>query len=266
MVHPDFRRRGIGTRLLKEAKAFWKQGGASAIFALPNEKWDSIQRATGWRLLYPLRVLHFPIHPNLHIGRGMRTSRPGVLARLSSCWFDLQRYRHRADSGIVIERMEKPLDAIDRLSESILQEPYLGALHDRSWIAYRYFDSRAPTYHVFAALQNGDPVGCLVMRIKEDGSTIHAHIADLLTRSKDSPTGSRLCLHAIMVARAAGASAVIAGSVPRTHAYAAYRAAGFIPGRHAFPVKVSTLNPEFSTETLESRSELYLSSGDFDIV
>ena len=62
MTHPAYRRQGMLTRLGEAAHTAWAAAGQEAVIGLPNDQWGTRNWALGYRPLFPLAWLRFPLH------------------------------------------------------------------------------------------------------------------------------------------------------------------------------------------------------------
>ncbi|MGI8589145.1 MAG: GNAT family N-acetyltransferase, partial [Chloroflexia bacterium] len=62
MTSPDFRRRGILSRLGAAVYEAWATAGVVAVIGLPNEQWGSGRGGGGWGGVWDLSWVVFPLH------------------------------------------------------------------------------------------------------------------------------------------------------------------------------------------------------------
>src|SRR3712207_3528036 len=62
MSSRSFRRQGILTTLGSAAHEAWAHAGYKAVLGLPNEQWGTRNYALGYRRLFPLAWLRYPLH------------------------------------------------------------------------------------------------------------------------------------------------------------------------------------------------------------
>ena len=266
MVHPAFRRQGIWTALVRHAHNDWEKAGVSIVFGLPNAQWGSRKKALGWQMLFPLKYLNFPIHPERDYLSRIIPGTIRIPSIFSDFWYGYHKRKFQPKNDIAIELLTEPTNSLNTLWRRVNAQPFHGAARDEAWLRWRFFSHESPSYTFVLGRKKNIPAGYLAFRIRKVRSRTIYQIADLLAVDADKDVLASLCFHTIAQARARDAVSVITTAIPGSSRYAAYRQFGFVPGRRHFNVMAAPLDPEIAPMIIQNQAEFHLTGGDFDLV
>lgn len=266
MTSPDFRRRGILSRLGAAVYEAWATAGVVAVIGLPNEQWGSRTGALGWVGVEPLAWMRFP----LNVGQAAARRVPSPLsapAHALNLGGHVWRLAHRplGARGVKVEAVATPGSEFDTLWGTRADRAGVGLVRDRAWAAWRYFDAPGMGYRVLLAREGGAPTGYIAYR---PGGTPERRIGYIADHFADHDGGSaRVLLAAALDDLAAGGvEKALALTVPGSPAERVWWAGGFLPTRNAFDFAVVPLRPDLVPADLTAPGIWHLAGGDFDVV
>jgi predicted N-acetyltransferase YhbS len=272
----DFRRQGILTRLGEAAHEAWGRAGYAAVLGLPNEQWGTRNYAVGFRRIFHLAWLRFPLHVERVVARSGRLPAPldgpaGALAGAgSAAWRWTFRGIMRARMGssdLHVEEAGGPGD-FDRLWSRLAGEYENVVVRDGEWVDWRFV--RAPTHHhrVLVAHKGGEPLGYIAYYLAEMGRRANGYIADIFVGRGDAATASALVKSTLEDLSARGAGMVLATAPPGSALYGRLRGLGFLPTprRMAFNFEIAPLQPDVDPARLADPGTWHLTAGDFDVI
>jgi hypothetical protein len=165
LTAPEFRRRGLLTQGVTRAFAEWRARGVAFTLGLPNEQWRSRTAAAGWQRLFPLQWLVRPLRPEVFAARrfGMPWLRNASV--LSSVWDRWLANRLRRDPQVELREVAEAGDEFDRVWQRCAGDAMFSAVHDASWVQWRFLSSPARKYRVVLAYRNAEPLGYHVTHI-----------------------------------------------------------------------------------------------------
>ncbi len=249
MVHPEWRRRGVFTRLVKEASLdAWKKGCAFAT-TMPNDKSYLAFKKLGWtdpgdRVLM-MRV-QLPLTHLIYKRPVMRDERSATVGEVFSCF--------PADVGIFTQRLASNF-------------PGLILRRDQGWLNWRYRRQPWNQYRRFIARDSsGNPVGLAVTnRHKRKGLEI-GYIVDLLSEAPSY--SSRLIHESVDSLERDGVRVILAIVSPGVLSDALAREGFRCLPAWGSPKKFHTVyqvNPDFSLpEPIKRINNWYQTLGDWD--
>jgi hypothetical protein len=273
MTAPGFRRQGIITKLGEAAHEGWARAGYAAALALPNEQWGTRTYALGFRRIFPLAWLRFPLHAERVITR--RSSMPAplgipaaVVAGAGSAIWRLAFMRGRAGgSGVRVEEAVGPGD-FDRLWSRLARQYENVVVRDGDWVDWRFQRSAAYSYKVLVAHREGEPCGYIAYRLADTGERANGYIADIFVGRNDATTASTLVMSALDDLSARGAGMVLATAAPGSPLYRQLRRLGFLPARRwtAFNFEIAALQSDVDPTSLSDPRAWHVTGGDFDVI
>jgi hypothetical protein len=266
MTDPDYRRRGLLTRVSQHAFEVWREAGVAFNIGLPNEKWGSRKDALGWEPLFALQWMVYPMRLEAILGRKLgwhflrRMILPGRVWRVF--W-----QRARVGTGNVqIEPVAQAGAAFDRFWDNIRGDFQFSVVRDRQWVAWRYLDCPTYPYRVLAARVGAELRGYAVYRIAAEDRAVRGFIPEIITARQDTVTWHALVNTVLHEMDTAGAETVMT-QVPR-HAwqFRQYQKRGFLPGRHGFQVRMVQFDPALPFAELRDPDRWLMCGGDFDAI
>ncbi len=272
----DFRRQGILTALGQAAHSAWAEAGYSAVLGLPNEQWGTRNYALGYRRVFPLAWLRFPLHAEYATRRaGMLSGPVGKAASVAAgaasfVWRSAFRgimSGRTGESGVGVEEASEPGD-FDRLW-SLMAGGYENVVaRYGEWVDWRFMRAAVYSYRVLVARKQGEPYGYIAYRLAERGERLNGYIADVFMAPDDVATAAALVKSALDDLSARGASMVLATAPPGSTLYSRLRGLGFLPTRRgtAFNFEIVPLQPDVEIAALSDPRAWHLTAGDFDVV
>lgn len=265
MTAPEYRRRGLLTRVAQEAYEAWRNAGASFVIGLPNENWGSRARALGWQPLFPLQWLVRPLRPEVILRWRLGWEGLARLRFLGRLWGAAFDRTLRSSRNVGVEPALEAGCEFDEIWESARCNAHFCTVRDRGWIDWRYFACPSRTYNVAIARKRDRPCGFVCHTVVRSGSRTVAYLAELLCAEPDVEVRSALLAHVLRQAYCSGAESLHALAVPGTGSHSWLRRLGFIP-RHQFGVEIVPLQPGLPLDRLRDPSRWHLTGSDFDVV
>ncbi|MDQ5823751.1 MAG: GNAT family N-acetyltransferase [Chloroflexota bacterium] len=272
----DFRRQGILTGLGEAAHSAWAAVGYAAVLGLPNEQWGTRNYALGYRRVFPLAWLRFPLHAEHAVGEGGVLPGPtgkaaAVVAGTGSfVWRSLFRsiMNSRTNrTGVSVYQASGP-DDFDRLWSRVSGEYENVVARRAEWVDWRFTRAATYSYKVLVARKRGEPCGYIAYRLADRGARVNAYIADIFMARNDLATTAALLKCALDDLSARGASMVLATAAPGSTLYRQLRGLGFLPTRRgtAFNFEIVPLQPDVDIAGLSDPRTWHITAGDFDVV
>lgn len=265
MTAPEFRRRGLLTRVAGHVYAGWRESGISFVIGLPNEQWGSRTGALGWRRLFPLQWLVRPLRPEAIIADKLKFPALKYATAPAWLWNRVLSRRVRRDPAIQIEPLRYANDAFDVIWENCKSDWMFSTVRDREWVNWRFLTSPARAYELMIAWRAGKPVGYSAHTLVESEQRTVAYLVDLFAARTDHATRDTLLCELIAKLRTTQAVALCTLAVPRTPCFQWLRRAGFFP-RHAFSLEMVPMSAHLSTNLLQDPNNWNLTGADFDVV
>lgn len=265
MTDPDFRRRGLLTKVASRAYEHWRDAGVTFVLGLPNEQWGSRAQALGWQILFPLQWLGCPLNPEAILRRRWGLPLGHNIRPLSMLWRRFLSMRIRPDSQVRVERVERADDAFDAIWEHCKGDFMFSTVRDRLWVDWRFLRCAMRSYEVLVGYRSGRPIGYAALGLPRGNEGHTGHLAELLVAQSDPGARDTLLHEAVRRIESAGAESIATLAVPGTTAFSALRRRGFFP-THAFSVQVVPLQPALPLDLLRNPNLWRLSGADFDVV
>jgi hypothetical protein len=265
MTDPEFRRRGLLTRVATRAYEQWREAGAAFVIGLPNQQWGTRTAALGWQELFPLQWLARPLRPEVYAARHARLPFlrhvPGVAAAWN--WFFDRRLRR--DASVSIVEMQRAGEEFDQFWERLRAHYAFCAVRDRAWVNWRFLDSPSRRYRVLAARRGPVLVGYAAYHEDQSEEHLSGRLAELVTLPGDSQARDALLADIVGRERARGAELIATLAVPGSECFAALRRAGFFGGPE-FSVQVVPLACPVPLAELSDRQRWFMSGADYDVI
>jgi hypothetical protein len=265
MTHPDFRRRGLLTKVATQAYAAWREGGAGFVIGLPNQQWGSRAQALGWIELFPLHWAALPIRPEVLLAHKLKAPWLRHFRWASALWMRLLKRRLQDDPGLEITDVVHADLSFDELWMRLRDQQAFAAVRDSAWVNWRFLTSPLRRYSVLAARRGTATLGYVAYRTAKTDTRVSIHLAELIAANDDTRTRDRLLAALMERARAMGADVIVTLALPDTPHEGWLRRRGFFRGP-GFSVQLVPLATALPLERLKDRREWLLSGADFDVI
>lgn len=265
MTAPEFRRRGLLTRVAGRVYAEWRDRGIAFVIGLPNEQWGSRAAALGWQALFPLQWLVRPLRPEAILARRLNVSLLREATFLSAVWNRFLQGRVRRDPRITTEPIQHADDAFDEFWERSKAEWMFSTVRDRAWVSWRFLSSPTRAYRLTLARRDGMPSGYCVHSVTRTQGRTSANLVELFVPRADYATRDTLLCELIENLLAAKAEVLFTLAVPGTPLFSWLRRAGFLP-YHAFSVQLVPLSAALPMAAMHDPNHWNLTGADFDVV
>jgi hypothetical protein len=278
MTDPAYRRQGMLTALGGAAHDAWRSAGQIAVTGLPNEQWGTRNRALGYRPLFPLAWLRFPLNPHSALERRIHTTNFVLDAmrlplRIAAALWRARLNRLASSSRLarrltIVSSTEDPA-RFDEMWGEVSSRWSYAVVRDSGWVPWRYLEAEPQKYCVLVAQEcSGRPVGYIAFRLVTTGERRTGYIADLVVGRGDRACAAKLIAAALNVLHTQGAGSVMTLAPPRSVTARYFRWLGFLPtaGSTAFTFEVVPLDSTLDLATLSEPADWLLSGGDFDVI
>lgn len=265
MTAPEFRRRGLLTRVAQQVYAAWRDQDIAFVIGLPNENWGSRAGALGWQALFPLQWLVRPLRPEAILGRRLNAPFLKRATLPAALWNRMLKGRLPHDPQVRTEQVHIADDTFDQIWESCKADWKFSTVRDRHWVDWRFLSSPSRSYELTLARRAGKPTGYSAHTLNRTAGRTTAHLAELFAAREDHSTRDALLSALIDTLVAVGAEALSTLAVPGTPLFRCLRRAGFFP-RHALSVQVVPLRTGLPMGLMADPVHWSLTGADFDIV
>lgn len=265
MTHPDFRRRGLLTRVATEAYAAWRDGGAGFVIGLPNQQWGSRTAALGWVELFPLQWQARALRPEAYAARRARIpglARMRFLGRMFNAFYDSRLNR---TTGIEIIETDTAGENFDELWTQLSKTRTFCAVRDRRWVEWRFLRSPAQRYRLLVARRRGAMLGYLAYRLVQTGSRTTALLAEHIVLPDETAARDALMAELLARMKSVNAESIVTLAVPGTAQARWLRHVGFFGGQQ-FSVQLVPLMAGLPVDALRDRHQWTLTGADFDVI
>jgi hypothetical protein len=265
MTAPEFRRRGLLTRVVSQAHDTWRSQGIAFVIGLPNQQWGSRTTALGWQVLFPLQWLVRPLRPEALLARRLRLPQLRRATLIGALWNRHWSGRLRLDDRIDMESVSSADESFDEIWRDCGKDWLYSTVRDRAWVHWRFFSRPATAYDVIVARRRGSPCGYAAYRIIRREGQVTAQLAELTAGRADAGTQDALLAEVIDKSLTGSAESIATLAVPGTENYVRLKRNGFIP-RHAFSVEWVPLDPGLPLDAMRNSTNWNLSGADFDVI
>jgi GNAT superfamily N-acetyltransferase len=267
-THPDFRRRGIFTRLTTEVCDQARADGARLIYVRPNDNSYPGLCKLGFQEIF--RIL--PVKKLLDVHSLWREKRArGVAYRLAFPVASLVARRLFRDPPVAIpadlgvKRVEVFDEDVDTLWQDAAKDIRVAIVRDSRYLNWRY--STGPlVYTVHIARRAGSVVGYIVTKCEEDDQgRKHGLIVDMLWVRDRTIVAQTLLATALDHLREEQADVVAAWSVKAGPRHRVLTDFGFVERGEGFHFAIRNENTTPGERSaLSDASQWYLTTGDTD--
>jgi GNAT superfamily N-acetyltransferase len=265
MTAPDFRRRGLLTRVVTEAHARWRETGIDLVLGLPNEQWGSRTAALGWLPMFDLQRLIRPLRPEAMLAQRLGMPWLRRLRLASTLWNGIiARLPHR-HADVQTEMVGQADGRFDRLWEKCRANAKFAVVRNRAWVQWRFLDCPSRRYRVLLATRDGEPAGYCAYSVYESEGRRRALLAELAAPQDDDAARRTLLADLLHDLLAEGVEHVSTLAVPGTPDYRELRASGFFRS-HAFLVHMVPLAASLPVEEMRRAANWDLSGAAFDVI
>lgn len=211
-THPDWRGRGIFSRLTRQLVAQVAEEGAAFVFNTPNRKSGAGYRKMGWRSVGRLPVYVRPLRASalLHLAGAGRRTVPSIPAPLQP----VSAFLERPESEAFLARV----DGARR------DDPRLRTAMTPGYLRWRYGDVPGVDYRAVWS-GRGESAAALVLRPRRRRGLLEVSVSEVLADNPASVDSAAGLLRDLGASTAADYSVAIATSGTPEHA--ALRKAGF---------------------------------------
>jgi GNAT superfamily N-acetyltransferase len=275
MTHPDFRRRGLFTRLLSEATVATLEQGVALCYSFPNEEsYPGYARKSDWTLLSspPLWIKPLKTESLLRLRAGNPSLRRAADLLLRPAVSLATRTRRRAGPVAKLERIDKFDERFDQFCHAMAGQFEVMMRRDGRFLNWRYLERPSVSYVVYASTAAGDTVsGYVVARSRRMFGMHLGIIVELMVGRTDVEVGRALVGKVVDDLAHADADAIASVTPDHLPASDVLRREGFlrVPGRLAprgFPFMVHPTPGAPAGQRLMDMRNWYLSWGDNDAV
>jgi GNAT superfamily N-acetyltransferase len=244
MTDPDYRRRGLLTKMGAETYAHWRRAGVAFVLGIPNEQWGSRSAALGFVPVSELRWWVRWIDPlrMLAMSAGLQRAKPSGESSEARWRFPSLEVSPVTDPS--------PFDDLWRRTGNE------GVIRDAGRFRWRYLEA-VPAWNVLGAWRERQVVGAVAFRLNGNLERSSGTIGEVVAPELSS---MRALLKAACASlRRRGAVRVALLIQPDSLLEQAALATGFLPRRFAFSVQAIDLGGGLPRAG-------HFQGGDFDVV
>ncbi len=266
MTAPEYRRRGLLTRVARHMYHTWEAAGIRFVVGLINDQWGSRAPALGWEPLFPLRWQVRPLRPWAVLARRAGASLRKQASPIDRLWNRYQDRRSRAGSGIQARLVEQAGPEIDAVWARCAASAGISVVRDQAWVNWRYLTNPSFTYQVVLAERAGVPLGFAAYRIEEARDRRIGYLAEVVAPRGDASTVHSLLGYVARSLFAQGADLVAAQTPTDSWYYRTLRQAGFLWSWGDFSAEYVPLDPRLRTDAFRAVRNWTMWGGDFDSI
>ena len=273
VVHPDFRRYGIGSQVANESFSQMEDAGIPILVGFPNEaafKAYSRRRAN-WKHVCSIPFLVKPLNFDGMLRKYVKNSflRAIVRATAQLSWGIFFRGKGHKAQDITVGQADDFDDRFDTLWEDVSQQHRISLVRDKAFLHWRFKEKPEEDYVVLAAENEGRLLGYIVLWEGQMFGLQLGFILDILTVNQN--VADTLLSGAIPYFRGRGVDAVGCLMLKHTPYFKALRRAGFViaPKRaihKEFYFGVQVKPSILPDEIINRRENWFLTFADTDLV
>jgi GNAT superfamily N-acetyltransferase len=274
MVHPDFRRRGIWSALMRDGLESLRSEGIHLALSFPGTHRHSYVgfRKMGWSDLGTIPLLVKPLRLDGFLSKLVRSERvrssTGRLSRFLARSYPRKRPPQAGD--LSIERIQSFDDRFDLLWEEASRQQMASVVRDQRYLNYRYRDRPGDKYVVFAAYRGRELAGYVVVRRALQMLDLSIGLIMEIETMGKTDVARFLLYEAISALDEEGVDGVGCLMMQHSPCYRVLRQGGFfpVPGRfnpRDYHPVVEADPSKFSRAVMADRGNWYFTWGDFDV-
>ncbi len=276
MTHPDFRRLGMFSALVRRAFDTVTKEGIGFVFTFPNKNSYPSYVKLRWTHVCSVPLLAMPLNFNTLLRKYVEiTALQKPASSLLGLLFKGLRLRERlgktGSNDIVIGRIYSFDNRFDELWHKVSRQHNIAVVRDSRYLSWRYADKPGQGYIIFAAEKEKELVGYIILKnnVEMFGLKLGL-IVDMLT-IEDKRVTNILLSHAIKYFRGQKMDIIGCLMLKHTAYYKALRKAGFIQVLKPFSPKEFYFvgHADFSKVAdgiVYNIDNWFLTFGDIDIV
>jgi hypothetical protein len=265
MTAPEFRRRGLLTRVAAQVYSAWRAADVAFVLGLPNQQWGSRTAVLGWLPLFPLRWLVRPLRPEAILARRLSLPMLDRVTAPTSLWNLFLEHRLRREVRVETTLVRSVDVAFDHLWERCRHDWAFSTVRDSAWISWRFFSAPSQAYHITLARRGGIPTGYAAYNLLGAPGRRYAYMADLFVGRSDNASRDSLLREVIEAARQERAEFLATLAIPGTALFRRLRQLGFF-ARRAFSVQLLPLRTGLPLDLMRDPHHWNLAGADFDVV
>jgi predicted N-acetyltransferase YhbS len=273
MTHPDFRRRGIFSTLVRESLKRLNEQGVNIAFTFPNENsYPGYVRRLRWYHVCSLPLLAKPLNIDNIVKKYFKTSllrKPAKLMARAVISTLLSSEPSRPN-GLQISTVESFDDRFNELWQRASSQYQIAVVRDKKYLNWRYIDRPGQEYTVFSAQRGTNLVGYVIVKSNvRMFDLVLGLIVDILA-SDDNHVADYLIAQAIEYFRGEKVDAIGCVMLKHTPYHKALKRNGFIQvpqllSPKEFPFMVHFNSSEIPKVLAGNPVNWFLTFGDFDI-
>ena len=275
MTHPDYRRRGLFTRLVRRTTAAVTEQGAAIGYSFPNESsFPGFVAKTDWPHVGSLSLFMKPVNAEALLGE--RVGNPALrngLAFLLRPGLALacRESRHGRAAGVSVRRLVSFDQRFDAFWEQVANDYEVILRRDSRHLNWRYVQRPSVEYAVYAAEEGDRIAGFIVVRTRRMFGMNLGLIVELLTLNRDQRVAQALVAQSARHLVGVGADAITCVMFDHQPYSQALRREGFLrvpekllPRRFYFVARANQDDPNL--RKVLDRRNWFLTWGDNDAI
>jgi len=184
IVHPQYRRQGIASILLREIHNEVAKEGIHLGFAFPNQQSYPQRMKSGWLDVYTFQVMVKPLNFRNFLERYLTRREPLLkVLTLGGNLIIKAFFRTRKPpevDGLTIDKISYFDDRFDDFWNRISDDYPLIVVRDKKYLNWRYVDVPDVKYTIYAAEEKGQICGYIVLGFTHNEGGELGHIYDII--------------------------------------------------------------------------------------
>lgn len=276
MVHPDYQRQGMFTKLATQMYAAVAEQGVPLVYSFPNRNSQYVYKHKLGRIDLCDRIPVFTKILDARAVLGKRIRNRFVLSvatPLIRAAFGLVsgRKRRRSRADYYLEEVSRFDDRIDDLWPRASIPYSILVVRDKVYLNWRYAENPTEDYTIFVARRDQEIVGYVVLKCETRFGLEIGFIVDLLTLPDELDIGNGLVSRAVEYFLSKNSDLVGCLMLERAPLARSLRENGFVllPDR-LFPqelhLSVRRLSEEYTDQFITNPQNWFVTWGDHDVV
>lgn len=262
-IHPDYRGKGIGAKLVKSQAATAGSFLVALWFNAPNHK--AYQKA-GWTDIQGLRPFHKHMRSDYFLSRRIKNKKIRKVLSLTLDVLlkiiDLKSPKEEVND-VRVEEVDSFDERIDNLFEKASRTYSIIMARRSPLLNWKYVKCLFKTYKKYIAVKDGEVIGYMISRISKEGDILNGTIVDFLVSREDKHAFRALISNALNRFKKEGVH-YVSILAPEFHFRKNLSEFGFRASEVFLPFMVTNWEPLCAKEFVTDIKNWFITFGDSD--